>query len=914
MSVFDAFDLGNLAINFLAQGEVGISLPIDSTCNPFRLFGSSFHAITAAWATLGYYAQSDVLYYMHLGWEKFSILLYTVAGIAGLIMMAMGQPPRNWLWFFIGPGIYYFAIDTPAQVHGVAWMVGPYMQPQNEVWRLAESGAVNMGVTRRGAIRFDKNGPYGGTGPNALPGGLVEVSLPFVMLDSFLSDTVRQLSVWTGALSQSNPYLELGVPNSADTNVALESTAPNFMFGEALGSNEVCQDSQNHFATFTNSKWTFLNNVTQAELTNSDARDALSRFVADECGEHLTKAIDFTEFARATNYTESFLPDTVFNQRGAAGAGFSRLYKTLRMELAQTTVPTPTSLKNLLTDSVDNAIPTLTNGSSFVRSVEWLPNGPGNLCGRDQEAVPNALAVVNAILERDRIPCDAYFYVLLLYFRYEAAIIFSQSFQNGGPGGWYPEDMTYNILYGWDIPFNDTGLCSAKHPRGFSVPGQYQFVYNLILAHLFRNELNRLPELVSVGKDKTETILDDSQLYNSTIGSTSKAAEVYTWSLMIPYVQGILLYMLSLAFPIVCMVMLVPSWNKIIITWTSFFVWVKLWDLGFAFVSSLERSLWAMMANSNSSYLINQKVLEMSDYGGFNDLRCVANWPITGGGGTRRVLEPIEKCISNFGANAQPALILTEGPGWCQGATDYGACLNVFDANVTPANPLLNDSAFDATLRLFDLSLIVGSSLDFDLANGYYIYIMSALYFAVPAVTGQMVLGAKSGVAGMVDKIAGDPAGKAAGAAGSSFTGNEAARMKQNAASVSQETNAADQRSTGLVHRALDQQNAAATHSLAASHMGQAGEGARRIAGAVSHGNQAASKDVALIAGVVKAAVGSQSRPIIKSPNMGPPAGTTTASNIGNDAVNRHRPDDADGQNRPGVPLGAMPSAARDVP
>ncbi|MCI5066135.1 hypothetical protein MRY87_10460 [bacterium] len=831
MNLFDAFQFTSFIFQFSAQ-VIGESIPIDPTCNRWILFGSTFHAISAAWATLGYYAQADILYYIHNGFDKFAILLYAIAGGMGIFMMAFGQPPKNWVWFFISPALFYFMLDTPVLVHGVGWMVGPYIQDQQRVWKLAETGAVNSGVARRGIIRFDaENGPRPGTTPLSQPNGTVEVSQPFVLFDSLISDTVRQLSIWTGALSQVNPYQRTGGVDTERTNVALESNAPGHYFGNVIESDEQCGDGKVHYSAFTNSKWSYLNNITQAALTNSQARDAFARFIVNECGDHLTKAIDFSDFAKAANFEGSGLPDSVFFQDvTAGGAGVSRYYARLKGELARAVVPTPSSLKNLLVDELGNQ--PNANGSSFLRSVDWSPTGNSRQCGQRQP--DPQLYAVNEILSRDQISCDAYLYVLLLYFRYEAGLIFSQSFQSGGEGGvdgWYPEDLTYNILYGWDIPFSDGGACSAKHRNGFSISSQYQFVYNLILAHLFRNELDRLPQLVKVGKDQTTTVIEDSELYNATIGSVSKAAEVYTWSLMIPYVQGILLYVLSLAFPLVCIIMLVPMWNKVIITWMSFFVWVKLWDLGFAMVSSLERSLWAMMANARSSRLINDRILEMSNYGGFDDVVCRQ------GNG----LLPADICAQgNFGTN-EPAIILTEGPGRCVGP-EFGECLNVFATNVTPNAPGVSDSAFDASLRLFDLGLLVSSSLDLDLANGYYIYIMSALYFAIPAVTGQLVLGAKSGVAGMVDKIAADPAGKAASAADASFKGSEITRIKQTGASVSQESSAKGFRSAGLLHKALDQQNQAAMHGLHGSHMGQVEAGGRRMTDADALANNYAMK------------------------------------------------------------------------
>ena len=566
-------------------------------------------------------------------------------------------------------------------------MIGSYVQNQKEVWKQAEAGAVNSGVVRRGVIGFDAEGPS--------ESGEIQVSVPFLMLDSIVSDTVRQLSVWSGALSQVNPYRDMGGADSNVTSVALQNDAPGYYFGEVLSSEEQCQADKVHFSAVSNTKWTYLNSVTQAELGNTDARDAFARFMASECGSHLSESVDFTNYAKALNFKDRDLPVSVLFQDTTNPASD---YTRLRLNLGKQGIPTPPTLKRLFAESVH--ISQSNAGSSFLRSVDWSPpqSGTSYECGLPQQ--DNDIKLVKSVLSRDLITCDAYLYMLLLYFRYEAAVIFSQTFQSSGPTGWWPEDLTYNMLYGWDIPFNEPsqgGTCGGGSSTGMTIEAQYQFVYNLILAHLFRNEMNRLPELVTVGKDKTEAIIDDSQLYNASIGSTSKAAEVYTWSLMIPYVQGILLYLLTMAFPIVCMLMLVPSWMKIIVTWTSFFVWVKLWDLGFAFVASLERTLWAQMANSNASRQVNARVLEMSNYGGFHEKVCRDS---------ANLLMSTEDCGSGI-----PTVYLTEGPGWC-GNASVPACLNIFDSNVTPNAGGISEGAFDATLRIFDLGLLVSSSLD----------------------------------------------------------------------------------------------------------------------------------------------------------------------------------------------------------
>jgi hypothetical protein len=71
------------------------------------------------------------------------------------------------------------------------------------------------------------------------------------------------------------------------------------------------------------------------------------------------------------------------------------------------------------------------------------------------------------------------------------------------------------------------------------------------------------------------------------------------------------------------------------------------------------------------------------------------------------------------------------------------------DGTCSPNAAGTDQDMLDA-FQLFDTLLVNGAGIDLDLSNGWYIYIMSALYVAVPAVTGQLVLGAKAGSAGLI--------------------------------------------------------------------------------------------------------------------------------------------------------------------
>jgi hypothetical protein len=93
----------------------------------------------------------------------------------------------------------------------------------------------------------------------------------------------------------------------------------------------------------------------------------------------------------------------------------------------------------------------------------------------------------------------------------------------------------------------------------------------------------------------------------------------------------------------------------------------------------------------------------------------------------------------------------------------------------------------------------MGSGIDLDLSNGYYIYIMAALYFSVPMVTGQLVLGAKAGVAssvgGMFNSVTGE-AGRA------SMTGKQHADVN----AITSNANALGQAAYAKAMRAKDDQ------------------------------------------------------------------------------------------------------------
>ena len=85
---------------------------------------SAFTAVGAAFSTMGYWVQADLL--DRLAFSEMGLwapLIYIISAIAGMFGVALGQPPRNYIWFFVGPALYAWLIDTRVDVDGVAWRV-----------------------------------------------------------------------------------------------------------------------------------------------------------------------------------------------------------------------------------------------------------------------------------------------------------------------------------------------------------------------------------------------------------------------------------------------------------------------------------------------------------------------------------------------------------------------------------------------------------------------------------------------------------------------------------------------------------------------------------------------------------------------------------------------------------------------
>lgn len=74
-----------------------------------------------------------------------------------------------------------------------------------------------------------------------------------------------------------------------------------------------------------------------------------------------------------------------------------------------------------------------------------------------------------------------------------------------------------------------------------------------------------------------------------------KRYEVYTFIHLMPYIQGFLLYALSLLYPFFTLLILVPGQAGQFFTWMALWAWVKSWDVGWALIMVADEVLWELM-------------------------------------------------------------------------------------------------------------------------------------------------------------------------------------------------------------------------------------------------------------------------------------------------------------------------------
>lgn len=690
--------------------------------------GAENTLIAAAWANVAYMTHAALLYYVNFtGFGVWAPLIYAIGAIGALVAVAINAPPRNYTWFVLGPAIYGFLVGSTQEVKGVDWVVAGKPQDMQEVWRDAETGLRNSPL-----LQIDK---YKSITVNKLkgPSGKYPVAMPMLFFDELFSATTNLLVDWTGL------YRQLGEGGN-NSNLAKTLTGD---AGAGAG-----KTGEGPWYLLSNLKAPMVENITNAHIRNPQLRDAFVTFLASECGDAFKQAVDSGAYNGASMARGSIIPKTIMIDGAGASNDFSKSNGQLSVEsyekslyaLNVTSIPAPRSLQKLLQEPEASG--------SFSK---FSPNFTGKPSAASKAASSDVV-------------CADYLYDIIQGMRHEMGHAYHQLIRSSPRGFEKPEEVLFTLFYGWDI--RKSGDSQYANPEEIKA-----FTQNLIFTYMLKNEMQFAPQITATEQKfaPSDQTIGYSNAYVGTVGAKTKSSELYNWAVMMPYIQGILLYVIIVGYPFAAMAMLIPGYWKGFMTWVTFFAWIKLWDVGFAVVQVLERSVWAMMGNHSN-------------------MARVANMLIQVGSQADTV---IAECSS--------------------GAASGSSAGDLLDRCAVPdVKSSAGDQQENKAMFLLDKALLLGAAVDLDVSNGYYLYIMAALYFAVPAVTGQLVLGAKAGLGGLLTNSLSDGAKDISGAAKSGLVGDKVNQISTAKEALSQAATAKALRSpTNAFLSSLQASNAA---------------------------------------------------------------------------------------------------------
>jgi hypothetical protein len=81
--------------------------------------------------------------------------------------------------------------------------------------------------------------------------------------------------------------------------------------------------------------------------------------------------------------------------------------------------------------------------------------------------------------------------------------------------------------------------------------------------------------------------------------SYGKKYEAFSVIMLLPYVQGLILYVLAATFPFFAMLILMPNHAGGFFTWMALWAWAKSWDIGWALIMSIDKVLWELMPKAS---------------------------------------------------------------------------------------------------------------------------------------------------------------------------------------------------------------------------------------------------------------------------------------------------------------------------
>ena len=162
-----------------------------------------------------------------------------------------------------------------------------------------------------------------------------------------------------------------------------------------------------------------------------------------------------------------------------------------------------------------------------------------------------------------------------------------------GPGTWAQQGPA-NLAMPESLPSSPTGTDSSLCPPGSTC------------ANSVNISANRKATIASQRDESFNEQLDYL--------ARSMMKQIFNYSLQIPYWQGVILYLLAIAYPFFAVVVVLPNRATAFFYIPMAWLWVKSWDVGFALVRVFDQIIWELLPGRSLSYAdIGDKAWEAGD-------------------------------------------------------------------------------------------------------------------------------------------------------------------------------------------------------------------------------------------------------------------------------------------------------------
>ncbi len=518
----------------MAEPDIVPQLPIDLPEVGDHVVGMAGQLVSAVLQTAGIYGQSEVLEVFHNALHDIGALVYTFCALGAIASVALFGNYKKAGYFLLGPAMFFWMIRTTVPAEGTVWQFGD---------RLEEGKPERM----LNLLKFP-------SGPSPFSDKMPNVSYFYAVYDHLVSSVIQQLVT-------------------------------------------VLVDTKNKEDLIYVARERVYMQLLRAQGTELEFIKLLSKGLMGGCGRQALLIHQLAEEYKGPivdrqNLPDDYIPPPATGQ-GLGSEELQRLWEVELERVKHTKVTLELDIRRYISTvlyyhRVKMNDPDLTAkdkeilktpGRRFMNTSEGLQLGDGT-------DIP------------EQVTCsEVWRYTTLASWKSGEEYLTNPAYRTEYPGIPWDEAREWvlqALVYDKEHPRDDNGgvTHSSKVPE-------------IVAAYIIRNTLsNNIYGQVAKTFEAHEGW--DKDIYRGIFGGTTPSIawgerevgreKIVYFAGTIPYLQGVLLFLLSLAFPFFALFLLMPTHCHTFLVWLSLWLWVKSWDVGFAICYYIRHILWQFMA------------------------------------------------------------------------------------------------------------------------------------------------------------------------------------------------------------------------------------------------------------------------------------------------------------------------------